>query len=147
MSSFKGSYTYSVDSKGRINLPAKLRKYVSPEANDTFIITRGFEKCLSVYPSDEWIRIEQNLRVLSNYNPEHRLFLRSLLDLVFECQLDSQARIFIPQELREYAGIDGEVRIIGVLDKIEVWNPKIYEDYKNAQTDTYEIIAAKVMKQ
>jgi MraZ protein len=147
MSSFRGSYSYSVDSKGRVNLPAKLRKNVSPEANDSFIITRGFEKCLFVYPSDEWNKLEQNLRVLSTYNPEHRLFLRSLLDLVFECQLDSQARIFIPQELRDYAGIDGEVRIIGVLDKIEIWNPKIYQEYMASQTDTYETIAAKVMKQ
>ncbi|HLX12368.1 MAG TPA: MraZ N-terminal domain-containing protein, partial [Bacteroidota bacterium] len=54
LSSFKGSYTYSVDSKGRINIPAKLRKYVSPDANDTFIVTRGFEKCLFVFPADEW---------------------------------------------------------------------------------------------
>jgi MraZ protein len=124
-----------------------LRKYVSPDANDTFIITRGFEKCLFVYPYDEWIKIEQNLRVLSTYNAEHRLFLRSLLDSVFECQLDSQARITIPQDLREYAGIESDARIIGVLDKIEIWNPKIYQDYLSAQTDTYEIIAAKVMKQ
>lgn len=147
MSSFKGSYNYSIDNKGRVNLPAKMRKYVSADANDTFIITRGFEKCLFVYPYDEWIKIEQNLRVLSTYNPEHRLFLRSLLDLVFECQLDSQARIVVPQELREYAGIESEVRIIGVLDKIEIWNPKIYQDYLSAQSETYESIAAKVMKQ
>lgn len=147
MSSFKGSYNYSIDSKGRVSLPARLRKYVSPDANDTFIISRGFEKCLFVYPYDEWIKIEQNLRVLSTYNPEHRLFLRSLLDSAFECQLDSQARIIIPQDLREYAGIENDARIIGVLDKIEIWNPKIYQDYLAAQTDTYEIIAAKVMRQ
>ena len=147
MSSFKGSYSYSVDNKGRVNLPAKLRKYVSPDANDTFVITRGFEKCLFVYPSDEWNKLEEHLRVLSTYNPEHRLFLRSLLEFAWESQLDSQARIFIPQELREYADINGEVRIVGTLDKIELWNPTTYQEYKAAQTDTYEIIAAKVMKQ
>ncbi len=146
MSSFKGSYVYAVDDKGRVSLPAKLRKYVSPEANETFVLTRGFEQCLFVYPVDEWNRLEQNLRSLSNYDPEHRRFVRTLLELASECQLDGQARLSIPQELREYAGISGEVRVIGTLDKIELWDPQTYEKYKKSQADSYENIAAKVMR-
>jgi len=146
MSSFKGSYTYSVDDKGRINLPAKLRKYVSPEANETFVVTRGFEQCLYVYPADEWNKLEQNLRNLSNYDAEHRRFVRTLLELASEGQLDGQSRLSIPQELREYANIREDVRIIGTLDKIELWNPKIYEEYKRSQSEPYESIAAKVMR-
>jgi len=146
MSSFKGSYTYAVDEKGRVNLPAKLRKYVSPESNDTFVVTRGFEKCLFVYPVDEWNKLEQNLRNLSSYDPEHRMFIRALLEFASECQLDGQARISIPQELREYSRIEDEVRIIGTLDKIELWDPAVYEDYKKSQSESYEDIAAKVMK-
>jgi len=146
MSSFKGSYMYSVDEKGRVSLPAKLRKYVSPEANDTFVVTRGFEKCLFVYPLDEWNKLEANLRGLSSYNSQHRLFLRAILELAQDSQLDAQARITIPPELREYAGIQNEVRIIGTLDKIELWNPNIYEEYKKNQSESYESIAASVMK-
>lgn len=146
MSSFKGSYTYSVDDKGRINLPAKLRKYVSPEANETFVVTRGFEQCLYVYPADEWNKLEQNLRNLSNYDAEHRRFVRTLLELASEGQLDAQSRLSIPQELREYANIREDIRIIGTLDKIELWNPKIYEEYKRSQSEPYESIAAKVMR-
>ncbi len=146
MSSFKGSYTYAVDEKGRVNLPAKMRKYVSPEANDTFVVTRGFEKCLFVYPVDEWNKLEGALRNLSSYDPEHRRFIRALLELASESQLDSQARLSIPQELREYAGISDEVRIIGTLDKIELWNPKIYDEYKVSQPEPYETIAARVMR-
>ncbi len=146
MSSFKGSYTYSMDDKGRVNLPAKLRKYVSPEANETFVVTRGFEKCLFIYPIDEWNKLEQNLRNLSSYDPEHRRFIRSLLELASESQLDGQSRLSIPQELREYASIKGEVRILGTLDKIELWDPKIYEEYKNSQPESYENVAAKVMR-
>lgn len=146
MSSFKGSYTYSVDDKGRINLPAKLRKYVSPEANETFVVTRGFEQCLYIYPADEWNKLEQNLRNLSNYDAEHRRFVRTLLELASEGQLDAQSRLSIPQELREYANIREDVRIIGTLDKIELWNPKIYEEYKRSQSEPYESIAAKVMR-
>jgi MraZ protein len=146
MSSFKGSYIYAVDDKGRVSLPAKLRKYVSPEANDTFVVTRGFEQCLFVYPVDEWNKLEQNLRSLSSYNPEHRRFVRTLLELASESQLDGQARLSIPQELRDYANISGEVRVIGTLDKIELWDPQTYDKYKNNQADSYENIAAKVMR-
>lgn len=146
MSSFKGSYTYSVDDKGRVSLPAKLRKYVSPEANDTFVVTRGFEKCLFVYPIDEWNKLEAHLRNLSSYDPQHRRFIRAILELAQESQLDSQARISIPPELREYASIQNEARIIGTLDKIELWNPKIYEEYKSNQPESYEDIAATIMK-
>jgi len=146
MSSFKGSYTHSVDEKGRLNLPAKLRKYVSPDNNDTYVVTRGFEQCLFVYPLDEWAKVEARLRELSNYNPEHRMFLRNLLEMANEVQLDSQARLMVPSDLREYARIRGDVRIIGTLDKIELWDPSVYEKYRSGQTETYEEIAQKVMK-
>ena len=147
MSSFKGSYTYSVDNKGRVNLPAKLRKYVSAEANDTFVITRGFERCLFVYPVDEWSKLEQMLRDLSAYDPEHRRFLRELLELASESQLDGQARIMIPLELRDYAGLRNDVRIIGTLDKIELWDPQVYDEYKKNHPESYENMATKVMRQ
>jgi len=146
MSSFKGSYMYSVDDKGRVSLPSKLRKYVSTDANDTFIVTRGFEKCLFLYPIDEWNKLESNLRKLSSNDPQHRQFIRATLEFAQESQLDSQARISIPPELREYASIQNEVRIIGTLDKIELWNPKTYEEYKISQPESYESIAAKVMQ-
>jgi len=145
MSSFKGSYNYSVDNKGRLNLPVNLRKYVSPDASETFVITRGFEKCLFVYPFDEWSKLEQRLRELSSYNPQDRLFMRVLLEYAKESQLDGQARVTIPQQLLDYAGIQNEVRVIGVLEKIELWNPKIYEEYIISQSESYESIAAKVM--
>jgi MraZ protein len=146
MSSFKGSFSHSVDEKGRINLPSKLRKYVAPENADTYVITRGFDKCLYIYPLDEWNMVEQKLRGLSNYNADDRLFLRTLLELANEVQLDGQARLSIPQELREYANILGDVKILGTLDKIEVWNPEEYEKYRRANPESYESIASKVMK-
>ncbi|MBI5022405.1 MAG: division/cell wall cluster transcriptional repressor MraZ [Ignavibacteriales bacterium] len=146
MSSFKGSYMYSVDDKGRVSLPAKLRKYVSPEANDTFVVTRGFEQCLFVYPLDEWNKLESSLRGLSANDPESRRFIRATLEFAQESQLDTQQRISIPPELRVYADIQNEVRIIGTLDKIELWNPKTYEEYKLDQPESYEKIAAKIMQ-
>jgi MraZ protein len=146
MSSFKGSYSYSIDSKGRINIPAKLRKYVSPEANDTFVITRGFERCLFVYPQDEWNVLEQSIRGLSSSDPKHRFFTRTLLQWATDSQLDGQSRITIPRELLQFATIENEVLIVGVLERIEVWNPKVYEDYMKAQAESYEDVAHAVLK-
>ena len=146
MSSFKGTYFHAVDEKGRINLPSKLRKYVLPDANDTFVITRGFEQCLYVYPLDEWNILEAKLRNLSTYDADDRYFMRSIMPHAFETTLDAQARIAIPQTHREYAGLQTEVQVIGTLDKIEIWNPAIYDEYIKRQTETFESVAAKVMK-
>ncbi len=147
MSSFKGRYAYSVDSKGRINIPAKLRKSLSPEANDTFVITRGFEQCLFAYPLDEWNKLEHTIRSLSPSNPQHRFFVRTLLQWATEAQLDGQARIIIPQDLLKFAGIENEVLIVGVLERIEVWNPKTYEEYLRTQPTPYESVAEAVLGQ
>lgn len=147
MSSFKGRYSYSVDNKGRIALPAKLRKNVSPSANDTLIITRGFEQCLFVYPQDEWQKVEEAVRGLSPSNPQHRFFVRTLLQWATDVQLDGQARITIPQDLLKFAGIENEVLILGVMERVEIWNPKIYEQYMNNQPATYETVAESVLRQ
>jgi MraZ protein len=146
MSSFKGSYSYSVDSKGRINIPSRLRKYVSPEANDTFIVTRGYEQCLFVYPLDEWSKLEQSIRELTTTNPKHRFFMRTLLEKATESQLDGQSRITIPKELLQFAAIENEVLILGVLERIEVWNPKVYQEYQKAQAESYENVAQNVLQ-
>lgn len=145
MSSFKGSYSYSVDSKGRINIPAKLRKYISPDANDTFVVTRGFEKCLVLYPLDEWNTLEGSVRELSPSNAQHRFITRALLQYATETQLDGQSRITIPKELLQFAGIEDQVLIVGVLERIEVWNPKEYDVYMKSQTDSYENVAQTVL--
>jgi MraZ protein len=146
VSSFKGSYAYSVDSKGRINIPARLRKYVSPEANDTFVITRGYDQCLYLYPQDEWTRLEQDIRQLSSTNPKHRFFMRRLLEWATESQLDAQFRITLPKDILQFAGIENDVLIIGVLEHIEVWNPRIYEAYLTTQEESYEAVAQTVLQ-
>ena len=146
MSSFKGSYDYSVDNKGRINIPARLRKYISPEANDTFVVTRGYEQCLYVYPLDEWNKVEENIRQLSSTNPKHRFFMRTLLERATESQLDGQFRITIPKELLQFAGIENEVLIIGVLEHIEIWNPLTYDEYQKTQAESYESVAQTVLQ-
>lgn len=146
MSAFKGSYEYSVDNKGRINIPAKLRKYVSPEANDTFTVTRGFEKCVYVYPQDEWVKMENAIRQLSPMDAQHRFLKRVMLQHATESQLDAQARITIPKVLLQLAAIDSDVLILGQDEHIEVWNPNEYKKYLESQDKTFEDVAQAVLQ-
>ncbi|MDA0986124.1 MAG: division/cell wall cluster transcriptional repressor MraZ [Bacteroidetes bacterium] len=146
MSSFIGSYTYAVDAKGRINIPARMKKNISPNANEMFIITRGYEECLFLYPHDEWIKVEESIRNLISADPQHRFIARTLLEWATESTLDKQSRIVIPKELLQFAHITTDVKIIGVLDRIEVWNPKLFDTYKQKQQQSYEDVAAQVFK-
>lgn len=144
---FRGQFKYSVDNKGRISIPAKLRRHVAPDANDTFVMTRGTAACIDVYPLDQWQLIEEKLGKLNPFNPDDAKFIRMISQYASEDSMDSQSRVLIPQTLIEYAKIDKEVLILGALNKIEVWNPKTYEEYLTKIDETYEQIAAKVMSE
>jgi MraZ protein len=146
MSSFKGRYIYSVDDKGRIALPSKLRKNVSSKSKNNFVITRGFEKCLYVYPQDEWDKLEEYVRSLSFLDAKHRNFRRTLFEWAIDSQLDHQSRITVQQDLLQYAGIEKEALVLGVLDRIELWSPSIYEEFQKIQPETYETVAEQVFK-
>lgn len=143
---FVGSFKYSIDAKGRIAIPAKLRKYVSPDANDTFIMTRNTAKCINIYPLDRWKLLVDKLNDLNEFNPKQAMFVRMFLTEASEDTLDSQSRLLIPKRLIEYAGIKNEVFILGALKKIEVWDPEVYESYLNENLSSYEEIAKDVMK-
>jgi len=145
MDLFRGQYTYSVDSKGRLSIPAKLRRQLSPEANDTFVMTQGTANCIDVYPMDQWQQFEQKLIDLNPFNPQEAKFIRMILQYATEDNLDSQSRILIPPNLLEYAKIEKEVLVLGALKKIELWNPNVYKEYLEQSSETYEEIAAKVM--
>jgi MraZ protein len=146
VSSFKGSFHYTVDSKGRINIPAKMRKNLSPDANSAFVITRGLDNCIFVYPNDEWAKREAELGKLEQTNKEARLYTRLLLEYASDVELDGQHRIVLTKELMEYAKISGDVLILGVFDRIEVWNPEEYKKYLDAQQMDYVAVAEKVFE-
>jgi MraZ protein len=110
------------------------------------VVTRGFEKCLFLYPLDEWTALEQAVRDLSPSNSQHRFITRTLLQYATETQLDGQSRIMIPKELLSFSGIEDQALILGVLERIEVWNPREFESYMKSQTDSYESIAQSVLQ-
>ncbi len=140
---FKGRENFSIDSKGRVNIPAKMRKSITAEANDTFVVTRGIDKCIVAYPSDEWKKYEESFQKLNQYDDKNRFFLRVVLPLCEEVTLDSQQRILLPKHLLEYAGIEGRVLVIGMMDHIEFWNPNEYEQYMRELP--YKEVAKEVM--
>lgn len=143
---FIGSFKYSIDSKGRVSIPAKLRKFVDPKSNDAFVMTRGTTQCIDVYPMNFWEELVQSkLNQLNSFEPKEAMFLRMFLQQAAEDKLDSQARLLIPKNLTEYAGISKDVLILGAIKKIEIWNPQNYEDYLKTSELSYEEIAKQVM--
>ena len=145
---FIGSFKYSIDSKGRISIPAKMRKYVNPEAGDTFVMTRSTTaRCLEVYPMDRWKELtSEKLSKLNSFNPQESQFIRMFLQEAAEDTLDTQSRLLIPKNLIEFAGINKEVLILGVVKKIEVWNPEIYDEYLREYQSSFPEVAKEVMK-
>ncbi len=142
---FKGSFTFSLDSKGRLNIPAKIRRDINPDANGAFVLTRGPLKCIDLYPYDEWRLFEAKLKSLNIFDPKEGIVMRRFLQEAVEDKIDAQNRILIPKNLAEFAGLDKEVFILGALNKIELWDPKIYEDYINQQDLAFEEAAQQVM--
>lgn len=145
MAVFRGSYEYALDDKGRVNIPAKFRKALSPKAKKTYVLTRGLEGCIFVYPLDVWERMEEQLKVLPA-TKEGRYFLRMFISHAHEVSEDGQGRILLPQTLLEFAGIDKKVLIIGALERMEIWNPDLFQGYLEKFEKTYEQIAEEMAK-
>jgi len=146
MAFFKGRETYSVDDKGRVSIPARMRKCMAPGV-ETFVLTRGLDDdpCIFAYPTDEWRSIEEGLKGLNQFNGQERFFLRMMLSWADEASLDGQSRIMLPKNLVEFARIERSALIVGAMDHIEIWNPEIFDSYLNARAESYEQVAASVM--
>ena len=149
VASFKGQAEYSIDDKGRVALPAKMRRAISPEAKETFVATRGLEQCIFLYPLDTWERMEEEMSNLNPYQRETRIFIRNLTRWADETTLDGQGRISLPKNLIEFAGLStgngSKALFIGALTHIEVWDPEVFGNLLNEQPDDYETIAERVM--
>ena len=123
--SFTGEYHNFLDTKNRLNIPAKFRKVLDPINDRTFVITRGFDQCLVLYPLQDWSQVEEQLGKLSSIRGRHRSFVRSVTRYAISVQYDGQGRIQIPESLLGYSRIKKEVAVIGMINKIELWNPAI----------------------
>ncbi|NTU41537.1 MAG: division/cell wall cluster transcriptional repressor MraZ [Nitrospirales bacterium] len=121
--SFLGKYYYTLDTKGRLIIPAPLRNVIAQYSDPRLYITNApFDKCLHIYPLEEWSRQEDRIRSLPRTDPAVKYFLRRVAAAAVECEIDKQGRLMIPYEQRQDAGISGDVVIVGQLDKIEIWD-------------------------
>jgi MraZ protein len=145
MAGFKGQAEYSVDVKGRIAIPAKMRAALSPDAQGTFTLTKGFEQCIYAYPQDNWKLKEAEYSALNINNRNARHLVRMILMWAEEVSLDGQGRISLPKPLSEYAGIGEKALIIGAMDRIELWDPAAFENYLKEQSIDQETLAEQVM--
>ncbi|WP_368654725.1 division/cell wall cluster transcriptional repressor MraZ [Ornithinibacillus sp. 4-3] len=138
---FMGEYQHNFDTKGRIIVPAKFRT----ELGDRFIVTRGLDKCLFIYPMDEWEVIEGKLKKLPLTKKDARAFTRFFFSGAVECEVDKQGRINVPQSLRTYAALDKECVVIGVSNRLELWAKDAWEDYFDDSEESFAEIAENLM--
>ena len=146
---FIGEYHYSLDSKGRVNIPAKFRQSLSKDNKNTFIATRGQDPCIWVYPLTEWRKIELELRNLSSVSGIHRTFVRQIARSATPSTCDKQGRIMINPSLISYAGIEKEALIIGMINKIEIWNidilKKVDKENLNNEKNEFDMLSDKIV--
>ncbi|MFO7887448.1 MAG: division/cell wall cluster transcriptional repressor MraZ [Eubacteriales bacterium] len=137
---FTGEFFHNIDRKGRLIIPAKFRY----DLGETFYLGKGFDKSLLIYPEDTWNEFTEKLKKLSILSTEHRYFSRRFLSGFNECSIDKQGRILVPPNLREYSEMNEETVIIGVLDRIEIWNKDNWNIYSNADDMDFNEIAEKM---
>ena len=141
MNRLLGRYRFVVDPKGRISIPARFRKILSPKAGTPIIVTRGFDNCLAVYPLAEWETEERQLRGLPYTVGNARLYAREMASSALDAKLDKQGRILLSREHRDWARIEGEALILGVITHLEIFNPEVYEAYRSGFGLRYEGVA------
>ncbi|GIV34259.1 MAG: transcriptional regulator MraZ [Chitinophagales bacterium] len=145
MAGFLGEYPCSIDNKGRVKLPAALKKQLDPAINGRFVVNRGFEKCLVLYPYDEWEKITARVNQLNTFNKQNREFVRYFYRGATELVLDSADRILLPKHLLEYGNIQNELLLAARINVIEIWNPQNYEKLMSMDSEQFEDLAERVM--
>ena len=134
---FMGEYHHNVDTKGRIIVPAKFRDNLG----ETFILTRGLDRCLFGYPLSEWAIIEEKLKQLPLTKKDARAFTRFFFSGATECEIDKQGRINIATPLFQYAQLEKECVILGVSNRIEIWDQTEWQNYFTESEDSFAEIA------
>ncbi|MDF3824427.1 division/cell wall cluster transcriptional repressor MraZ [Enterococcus faecium] len=132
-----GEFQHNIDAKGRLIVPSKLRE----ELGEKFVLTRGLDGCLFGYPMSEWENLEAKLNEMPLAKKDARTFVRFFYSAATECELDKQGRINIPSTLRNYAALTKRCVIIGVSNRIEIWDETRWEDFSAEAEENFDEIA------
>lgn len=139
---FIGEYSHSVDPKKRLALPSKFRK----ELGGKVVVTRGLDKCLFVYPLKTWNEIAEKLGTLPMGESGTRSFVRLMLAGATDADVDSQGRILLPEYLKEYAGLDRNVTVAGLFNRLEIWDEEKWKAYRQGAEENTDEIAEQLGK-
>jgi len=146
MISFLGEFEATIDAKGRFLLPAGFKKQLPGDATARFVINRGFEKCLTLYPLQSWEPIFSKISQLNDFNPKVREFRRYFLNGATEIELDSAGRLLLPKNLMPHAGLEKDIVLVSAMDKIEIWDKTAYNKFFDSYTaESFSALANEVM--
>jgi len=137
VSMLMGEYRHNIDTKGRMIVPSKLRE----ELGEEFVLTRGLDGCLFGYPMSEWQNLESKLNEMPLAKKDARTFVRFFYSAATECELDKQGRINIPSTLRNYATLTKECVVIGVSNRIEIWDEERWQEFSEVAEENFDEIA------
>ena len=146
MIGFLGEYEVTMDAKGRFLLPAGFKKQLAEASASQFVINRGIEACLTLYPMQVWEPIFAEVSKLNDFDPKVRQFRRYFLNGATQLELDSAGRLLIPKALMEYAGLEKDVVLVSAVDKIEIWDKiKYTKFFESFSPESYSELANEVM--
>jgi MraZ protein len=141
---FSGTYKISLDPKKRINIPAAIRKILPAESDGKLVFTRGFEGCVFMFPGIEWNRLTDKLMTLNSFDVNVRNFVRMFVGSAHTINMDSQGRVLLPESIIEMADIEKEILLQGSLNKWELWNPVLYQNYLESNKIKIESLAEQI---
>jgi MraZ protein len=145
MTNLIGEFECRIDVKGRFMLPAGLKKQLPPEEQERFVINRGFEKCLVLYPRNVWKVISDEVNQLNLYSKKNRDFVRYFYRGATEMVLDSANRLLLPKQLSIYAGIEKEVVLSAFSNRVEIWSKGVYDNLLTNEPEDFSKLAEEVM--
>jgi len=146
MIGFLGEYEATLDAKGRFLLPAGFKKQLPEETSSHFIINRGFEKCLTLYPQQSWDPIFSEISKLNDFDPKVREFRRYFLNGATQLEMDSAGRLLLPKNLAEHAGLERDIVLVSAVNKIEIWDKSKYKQFFETFTpQSFSDLANEVM--
>jgi len=145
MPAFSGKHYYTIDPKGRVIIPSPFREIIFTNYSTKLYITNDvFDKCLHIYPQEEWSKLEEKVRPLPKSQEEVKFFMRRVIASAQEIELDKQGRILIPAAHREDAGLNTDIVMLGLIDKIELWDRKEWDAAYNSSGIDKKVVADKL---
>ena len=145
MVQFLVEYEVTLDSKGRFLLPAGFKKQI-PEQSLSFVVNRGFEKCLALYPLESWKPMFSQISALNDFDPKVRAFRRQFLGGATEIEADTAGRLLLPSTLRDYAGLNKNIILVAAVEKIEIWDADTYKQiFEDFSPVDFSALAKEVM--